>query len=129
MLQGRRSSDLSLKERIIRSPGTLSLPLVSCGNRSDKLKQWSSKRMAKAVQKQHLTLRRAFDIPKSTLHDPRFTQKYLTDLEEEELESFLCGFASVGYAWSRQQVMELVINRRWSCHMGGGSHLNGGILT
>ena len=48
MLQG-RSSDLSLKERIIRSPGTLSLPLASCGNRSDKLKQWSSKRMAKAI--------------------------------------------------------------------------------
>ena len=130
MLQG-RSSDLSLKERIIRSPGTLSLPLALCGNRSDKLKQWSSKRMAKAidaVQKEHLSLRRAaeeFDIPKSTLHDRLIGKvqlgaqsgppKYLTDQEEEELESFLCGCASVGYARSRQQVMELVqevINRK-----------------
>jgi len=34
--------------------------------------------------------------------------KYLTDEEEEQLEDFLIGSASVGYARSRQQVMQLV---------------------
>ena len=33
---------------------------------------------------------------------------YLTDEEEEELEDFLIGCASVGYARSRYQVMQLV---------------------
>ena len=59
-----------------------------------------------------------FDVPKSTLHDrlsgkvtvrgQSRPQKYLTDEEEEELENFLTGCASVGFAKSRQQVIELV---------------------
>lgn len=35
-------------------------------------------------------------------------QKYLSDEEEAELEGFLVGCASVGFARSRQQVIELV---------------------
>ena len=34
--------------------------------------------------------------------------KYLTDEEEEELEKFLIGCASVGFARTRQQVLALV---------------------
>jgi hypothetical protein len=41
--------------------------------------------------------------------------KYLADEEEEELEEFLSGCASVGFARSRQLVLELVqevVNRK-----------------
>ena len=75
-----------------------------------------------AVKLQGLSVRRAaeeYDIPKSTLHDRVSGRvltgvcsgppKYLTDEEEEEeLETFLTGCASVGYARSRQQVIQLV---------------------
>lgn len=78
-------------------------------------------RVMDAVRSEHITVRRAaqeYDVPKSTLHDriagrlpvegESSPQKYLIDDEEEELESFLCGFASVGFAQSRNQVMEIV---------------------
>ena len=66
-----------------------------------------------------------YNIPKSTLHDHLSGKvmegghsglpKYLTDDEEAELEEFLVGCASVGFARSRQQVLELVqevVNRK-----------------
>ena len=66
--------------------------------------------MRRAVEK--------YDIPRSTLHDHLVGKvmmgghsgptKYLTDEEEVEIEEFLVGCASLGFARSRQQVMELV---------------------
>ena len=66
-----------------------------------------------------------YDVPKSTLHDRLVGKvmvggrsglpRYLTDEEEVELEEFLAGCASVGFARSWQQVMELVqevVNRK-----------------
>lgn len=74
---------------------------------------------SKAIQKGELSFRRAaleFDIPKSTLHDHVMgrvicggqsgSQKYLTDDEELELEEYLVGCASLGFA--KSQVIELV---------------------
>lgn len=50
--------------------------------------------------------------------------KYLTNEEEEELEEFFSGCASVGFARSQQQVMELVqevVNRKgYSVHVSHG---------
>ena len=68
-----------------------------------------------SVRERGISVRRAaeeFNIPKSTLHDHlsgkvvAFGQsgppRYLTDEEEEELEEFLSGCASIGFARSRQ---------------------------
>lgn len=103
----------------------LSPPLVfTQHNQRDKYKDWTESRIAKAleaVNSQGLTIRRAaeeFDIPKSTLHDRASGRvlagatsgppQYLTDEEEDELEAFLSGAAKLGYAQSRQQVIQLV---------------------
>ena len=110
-----RSHDLPLKDRVLKATSSLSvpLPLVSFNYRRDKYKHWTDGQMAKAVdavKSRGLAVRRAaeeYDIPKSTLHDRVSGRvlaggcsgppKYLTD-EEEELEEFLIGCASVGYA-------------------------------
>ena len=68
-----------------------------------------------------LTIRRAaeeYSVPRSTLHDRVSGRvqagehsgppRYLNDEEEDELEDFLTGCASVGFARSRQQVIQLV---------------------
>ena len=127
-----------------RSPGHISCPahyFVHC--RPVKYKSWTDDHVSKAidaVHKENLSVRRAaleFDVPKSTLHDRLIgrvvlggqsgPQKYLTDEEEDELEEFLVGCASVGFARSRQQVIELVqevVNRKGRTSesaMGGGS--------
>ena len=119
-----KNGEPPLKNRILRSPGSLSVPLVPLHPRPDKYKHWTDGQIAKAVDAvrcQGLTVRRAaesYDVPKSTLHDRLSGRvlaggcsgppKYLTDEEEEQLEDFLIGSASVGYARSRQQVMQLV---------------------
>ena len=121
-----RSHDLPLKDRVLKATSSLSvpLPLVSFNYRRDKYKHWTDGQMAKAVdavKSRGLAVRRAaeeYDIPKSTLHDRVSGRvlaggcsgppKYLTVEEEEELEDFLIGCASVGYARSRYQVMQLV---------------------
>lgn len=115
-------SHLSLKDRVLRS-SSLSVPLVSRCCRPVTYKRWTDGRMEKAldaVKNQGLTVRRAgekFDIPKSTLHDRvngrvlgghSGPPRYLTDGEEDELEQFLVGSAAIGYARSRQQVLQLV---------------------
>ena len=50
--------------------------------------------------------------------------KYLTDEEEEELEEFLAGCASVGFARTRHQTLELVqevVNRKgYTVHVSHG---------
>ena len=66
-------TDIPLKDRILRAPGGLSLPLVSLQNRPEKYKQWTDSRMEKAceaVQSGGLTVRRAAEqyfVPKWTL--------------------------------------------------------------
>ena len=127
-----RKGELSLKDRVLRSPGHTYQPFL-CRHRPHKYQtQVEHKerfaRALKSVQEGGVSVRRAaeeFSIPKSTLHDHltgkvvAFGQsgppKYLTDEEEEELEEFLSGCASVGFARSRQQVLELVqelVNRK-----------------
>ena len=123
-----RSVDLLLKDRVMKSSRSLSVPLISVFNRDEKYKQWNDTHMEKAVdavRNQGLTVCRAAEkycIPKSTLHN-RLSErvqigacsgppKYLTDEEENEL---LMGCASVGYARSHQQVIQLmqeVVNRK-----------------
>ena len=118
-----RSVDLPLKDRVLKS-SSLSVPLISGSKRPEKYKQWNDGRMERAidaVRNQGLTVRRAaeeYSIPKSTLHDRLSGRvqagacsgppKYLTDEEENELEEFLVGCASVGYARSCQQVIQLM---------------------
>ena len=62
----------------------------------------------------------AYHVPKSTLQDrlsgrvgfgtKSGPQKYFSDLEEEELVSFLIGSASIGFARTRKQVLGIVQN-------------------
>ncbi len=119
-----RSGDLPLKGRVLKSPSTLSVPLVPLYRRPDTYKHWTGGQMTKAVDAVRclgLTVRRAakeYGVPKSTLHDRVSGRvlaggcsgppKYLTDEEEQQLEDFPTGCASVGYARSRQQVIQLV---------------------
>ena len=123
-----RSVYLLLKVRVMKSSRSLSVPLISVFNRDEKYKQWNDTHMEKAVdavRNQGLTVCWAAEkycIPKSTLHN-RLSErvqigacsgppKYLTDEEENEL---LMGCASVGYARSHQQVIQLmqeVVNRK-----------------
>ena len=120
-----RKGDAPLKECVLRSPGhTTHLRCQLANSRPTAYKKWKQGHLSKAVgeiQNGSLSVRRAaleYDIPKSTLHDhltgrvvcgglsgPR---KYLTDEEEDELEEFLVGCASVGFAKWRAQVLELV---------------------
>ena len=119
-----RKGDLPLKDRVYRSPGKILHPPHFVYERPVKYKSWNEDRVSKAIEavhKENLSVRRAalqFDVPKSTLHD-RLTgkvvsggqsgpMKYLSDEEEDELEEFLVGCASLGFARSRQQVIELV---------------------
>ena len=75
----------------------------------------------KEGKKQRMSGRRtadAYHVPKSTLQDrlsgrvgfgaKSGPQKYLSDLEEEELVSFLIGSASIGFARTRKQVLTIV---------------------
>jgi len=57
------------------------------------------------------------------------SSKYLSDEEEDELEEFLVGATAVGYAWSHQQVIQLVQDVTQKglavlCPMVGGIHSN-----
>ena len=55
-----------------------------------------------------MTIRRAAEeyvVPRSTLHDQKVLhgaksgpKSYLTETEEDELETFLCGMPSIGYS-------------------------------
>ena len=85
---------------------------------------WNKERFFKAVdavENKGFTVRQAaeeFNFPKSTLHDrlcekhlagaKSGPEKYLFDEEESELEEFPISCASVGFAKSRNQVIELV---------------------
>ena len=96
--------------------------IVTSG-RPTKYKTWKQQhfsRAVEAVKEGKLTVRRAaveFDIPRSTLHDHVSgrvvvggqcgPEKYLSDEEENELEAFLVGCASIGFAKSRSQVIEI----------------------
>ena len=122
-----RKGDLSLKDCVFRSPGHISQPAHHY-YRPEKYKSWTDQCFSKATDAVQNSVRRAakeYDVPKSTLHDRLIgkvmvggqsgQQKYLTDKEEEELNEFLVGCASVGFARSWQQVLELVqelVNRK-----------------
>ena len=86
-----------------------------------KYKRWNEEHVANAVKAVGYSVRRAaeeYGVPKSTLHDwvcgrhlpglKSGPEKYLTEEEGRELEEFLIGCASVGFAKSRSQVLELV---------------------
>ena len=119
-----RVGQLPLMARILKPSGSSSFPVVSIHNRREKLKCWTDGRMQKAVEAVQvggLTIRRAaeeYGVPRSTLHDRVSGRvqagehsgppRYLNDEEENELEDFLTGCASVGFARSRQQVIQLV---------------------
>ena len=115
-----------LKDRVLKTTSSISLPvpLAPLPNRPDKYKCWVDGRMEKAmaaVKDQGFSVRRAaeeYAIPKSTLHDRVSGRvlagvcsgppKYLTDEVEAELERYLTHCSSVGFARSRQQVIQLV---------------------
>ena len=124
--------DLPLKERVLRSPGHAFQP-PTLYSRPGKYRTWADNdqklnRAVESVIGGQFSLRRAakeFNVPRSTLHDHITGKvvstghggqpKYLTIAEEEELEEFLVGCASVGFARSRQQVLQLVqevVNRK-----------------
>ena len=124
--------DLPLKERVLRSPGHAFQP-PTLYSRPGKYRTWADNdqklnRAVESVIGGQFSLRRAaeeFNVPRSTLHDHVTGKvvstghggqpKYLTVAEEEELEEFLVGCASVGFARSRQQVLQLVqevVNRK-----------------
>ena len=123
---------------MLRSPGHTYHPHL-CHHRPQKYqtlaehKQWLVKALDSVREGGHSVRRAAeeFSVPKSTLHDHLAGKvvaighsgppKYLTD---EELEEFLAGCASVGFARSRQQVLELVqevVNRKgYMVHVSHG---------
>ena len=119
-----RKGDLPLKERIFKSPGQKQIPNIVSYPRAPTYKRWTEDRLTKAisaVSQEKLSVRRAameFDVPKSTLHDHLVGKvvtgtnseppKYLSEEEEAELEEFLVGCASLGFAKSRAQVLEIV---------------------
>ena len=87
-------------------------------------KLWTDEKLRKAYEEVnggHLSVRRAaelYGVPKSTLTD-RVTvrvdfgshsgpARYLSDAEEEELVSFLCGAARLGYARTKRDVLAVV---------------------
>ena len=121
MLKG---NDIPLKERVLWSPGHMGLSHLPLTGRPTKYKTWKQQhfsRAVEAVKEGKLTVRRSaleFDIPRSTLHDHVSgrvvvggqcgPEKYLSDEEEDELEAFLVGCASIGFAKSRSQVIEIV---------------------
>ena len=134
-----RKTDVSLKDRIIKSPGHYYAPASQPRPHKYHTQVDRTERFTKALNmvRDGVSVRRAaesFNIPKSTLHDhvtgkvlalgQSGPPKYLIDDEEEELEEFLSGCASVGFARSRQQVMELVqevVNRKgYSVHVSHG---------
>ena len=105
-----------LKDRVMKSSGLQRLPhdLPPTSRTNTKYKDWDEERLmmaVKAVQDMGYSVRRAAEehgVPKSTLHDrvsgkhltglKSGPEKYLTDEEEMELEEFLMGCTSVGFA-------------------------------
>ena len=128
----------SLKDRVFRSTCTsTSFNPLSSSSRSKEYKSWDEDQLHRACEavqrdrataqkegkKQRMSVRRAADayhVPKSTLQDrlsgrvifgaKSRPQKYLCDLEEEELVSFLIGSASIGFVRTRTQVLTIVQN-------------------
>ena len=119
-----RGNDIPLRERVLRSPGHMGLSHLTLTGRPTKYKTWKQQhfsRAVEAVKEGKLTVRRAaveFDILRSTLHDHVSRrvvvggqcgpEKYLSDEEEDELEAFLVGCASIGFTKSCSQVIEIV---------------------
>ena len=98
---------------------------ASCNSmRPTKYKDWSVERMKLAIQavvNKGMSIRTAAEIyrvPKSTLGDrilgrvlPGLTSgptRYLSQSEEEELVTFLCRAASIGYGRCRKEVISIV---------------------
>ena len=87
-------------------------------------KKWTEERMERAIKSitwNGVSVRRAaadYNIPKSTIYDRLSGKvlsgaicgapKYLTDKEEEELESFLIGCSQIGFGKTRSDVIILV---------------------
>ena len=120
------SGTCPLKDRVLKSSGLHSLPrdLPQTSNTRVKYKCWSEEHFTnamKAVEDMGYSVHRAaeeYGVPKSTLHDrvsgkhllggKSGPERYLTEEEESELEEFLVGCALVGFAKSRNQVIEIV---------------------
>ncbi|XP_064403158.1 uncharacterized protein LOC135348769 isoform X2 [Halichondria panicea] len=125
-------AQLSLNDRVFvaRRTFTLSPPrssyIPTVAKRPTSYKSWTESTLYKAYLahiEDGLSVRdaaEAYGVPKSTLQDRvsgrvKFgarsgPPKLLTDEEENELVSFLCGCASMGYAKSKQEVLALVRN-------------------
>ena len=121
-----RPGPLPLSERTFRSRRSkLSSALpFSVSERPSTYELWTDEKLRKAYEEVnggHLSVRRAaelYGVPKSTLSD-RVTgrvefgshsgpARYLSDAEEEELVSFLCGAARLGYARTKRDVLAVV---------------------
>lgn len=121
-----RPGPLPLSERTFRSRRSkLSSALpFSVSERPSTYELWTDEKLRKAYEEVnggHLSVRRAaelYGVPKSTLTD-RVTvrvefgshsgpARYLSDAEEEELVSFLCGAARLGYARTKRDVLAVV---------------------
>ncbi len=119
-----KASALPVRERTFRSGGRLNALRFPGVDRPSAYKDWDDERLRKAcdaVKDEHLSVRRAaeqYRVPKSTLSD-RVTgrvqfgshsgpARYLSDAEEEELVSFLCGSARMGYARMKKDIMAIV---------------------
>lgn len=116
---------MSLRDRTFRSMLGLSAQPPS-GHRPSTYKDYMEDNLCRAyeaVKYDGMSIRRAADeyhVPKSTLSD-RLTgkvkfgshsgpERYLTDMEEEELVSFLCASSKMGYAKTKKEVMAIVQN-------------------
>lgn len=112
----------SVQNRVYRSSrSTPPIQQPKIVSRPPVYKEWSEEQMLKAynaVKKVGVSRRIAaitYGVPKSTLDNFRVLfgshsgpERYLNDEEEEDLVSFICGCASVGFAKTRIEVIAIV---------------------
>ena len=114
----------SLKNRIVSSHGTSSIIGCPVVHRPPSYKNWTDENMDKAFEKvvscgwPVRKAAEAFNVPRATLgdrvsgrvvnHTLSGPPRILTDEQEEILANFLISCASIGYAKSRTEVMDII---------------------
>ena len=114
-----------LNDRVFRSKLHVQAPMTkgTTASRQHHYKTWKQESLVDACKAvaDGMTIRRAaeeYGVPRSTLYDhcsgkvlhgaKSGPKSYLTEIEEDELVTFLCGMPSIGYSRTIKQVIEMV---------------------